>query len=321
MLGPQTVIREFLDPMGRGGKRLVLAQGSLSADVRKQPADRPMTLGTPHCEVTVVGTKFRLTVEPGERGSTRLEVEEGRVRCKRFCDGKTVEVSTGHFASAGTSAGEFKALPALLSGLVGYWRFEDPAGATVSDSSGQGNHGTLLGKARRIPGKFGQALDLDGATASVQVPHTPSLDPGASTFTLSIWLRNHKQDVWGWNVLFKDDGRLRQYYFLSVAVKPRFEFSTGDQKVTVDGKSGINDNRWHHLVAVRSALYTAQIYVDGVLEASASAAPSENSSIQTNSPLWIGGGNQTFFAGQIDEVRIYNRALSADEVRQLFAGR
>jgi hypothetical protein len=320
-IGPETVVREFREPKGRIGKRLTLVRGVLAADVRKQPPDQPLVIATPQGEATVLGTRLRLSVEPDEKGSTRLDVEEGKVRLKRLLDGKTVDVASGHFAVAGSTSSEFKSLPSILSGLVGYWRFEDPVGATMTDSSGQGNDGILVGKARRTLGKFGQGLDLDGATAIVQVPHAASLDPGTSTFSVSIWLRSRKPDVWAWNVIFKDNGKFQSYYFLAVATKPRFEFSTGDAKVSIDGQTGVNDNKWHHVVAVRNSLYSAQLYVDGVLEASGAVPPSASSSVHTNSPLTIGGGNQSFFAGQIDDVRIYNRALSADEVRQLFSGR
>ncbi len=320
-IGPETLVREVLEPKGRAGKRLTLVRGVLTADVRKQPADQPMVIATPQGEATVVGTKLRLTVEPDEKGSTRLEVEEGKVRLKRFLDGKTVDVATGHFAVAGSTPTEFKPLPSILLGLVGYWRFEDQAGTTMSDASGQGNDGTLIGKARRTLGKFGQALELDGTTGLVQVPHAAALNPGTSNFTLSVWVRNRKQDVWLWNLFFKDDGKLQSYYYFGVATKPRFEFSTGDAKVTIDGQAGVNDNRWHHLVAVRNSTYSAQLYVDGVLDSSASCAPSQNTSIRTTTPLSIGAGNGSFYAGLIDDVRVYSRALSAEEVRQLYSGR
>lgn len=316
-LEPGTLVKDLADD--RKGKRLYLAKGGLWAEVRKQPADQQMTLTTPNGEAKVVGTKFRLFFDE-KSVSTRLEVEEGKVRLKRLADAKMIDVNPGHFAVAATGV-DMKPLPSILSGLVGYWRFEDPTGMTMTDSSGQGNHGTLVGKARRTLGKFGQGLDLDGATALVQVPHAPDLNPGPSSFSLSIWVRNRKENEWFWNLFFKDDGKFQSYYYFAVGTKPRFEFSTGDAKVTVDGKTGVNDNRWHHLVAVRNSPYSGQLYVDGVLDSSASVAPSQQSTIRTTTPLIIGAGNGNFYTGQIDDARIYNRALSADDVRQLFAGR
>jgi len=58
-----------------------------------------------------------------------------------------------------------------------------------------------------------------------------------------------------------------------------------------------------------------------VLDSSAAVAPTQTALIRTTTPLIIGAGNQSFFMGQIDDARFYNRALSADEVRQLYSGR
>jgi ferric-dicitrate binding protein FerR (iron transport regulator) len=80
------------------GKRLVLAQGILTADVRKQPAGQPFVVTTPHAEARVIGTKFTLTVK-GD--ATRLDVQEGRVRLTRLSDTTGVDVGAGSFAVAG----------------------------------------------------------------------------------------------------------------------------------------------------------------------------------------------------------------------------
>ncbi len=93
--GGDTVLRGIrLD----GGKRLAVAAGAISAEVPRQPPNRPMAVFTPHGEALVLGTSFRLAVDSQ---STRLEVTEGRVRLKRTSDGKSVDVAAGHYAVAG----------------------------------------------------------------------------------------------------------------------------------------------------------------------------------------------------------------------------
>jgi hypothetical protein len=81
----------------RGGKRVVLTQGVLAAEVAKQPADEPMVFATPNAEARVLGTRLTIVVTPA---STRLEVREGRVRLVRSSDGASVEVGPDHFAVA-----------------------------------------------------------------------------------------------------------------------------------------------------------------------------------------------------------------------------
>jgi outer membrane biosynthesis protein TonB len=84
---------------GPKGTRVTLTQGTLGADVAKQPADQALTIVTPHAEARVLGTVFRLVVDPS---STRLEVREGKVRLTR--ETKSVDVSAGQYATAGAGA-------------------------------------------------------------------------------------------------------------------------------------------------------------------------------------------------------------------------
>src|SRR6185503_17039548 len=96
-IGPDSAVRDFAEGGGKG-KSFFLAKGAVSAEVKKQPTDRPMILTTPHGEAKVLGTTLRLKVD--ERGATKLEVVEGKVRLTRLSDSKGVEVVTGHYAVA-----------------------------------------------------------------------------------------------------------------------------------------------------------------------------------------------------------------------------
>jgi hypothetical protein len=94
-------ISEDATPGAARGKQILLARGVLSADVTKQPAGRPLVLKTPHSEATVLGTSFRLLVDPGDKGATRLEVHEGKIHFARQIEKKaSVDVSGGHYAVA-----------------------------------------------------------------------------------------------------------------------------------------------------------------------------------------------------------------------------
>jgi len=126
-LGSGTKVRGLSDrPRKNGvGKWLEVLEGQVLAKVTRQPAGRAMAIATPHAEALVLGTTLRLVVESG---STRLEVEEGRVRLKRLADGKTVEVSGGHFAVAAVGV-DFAARAVSLysedfdSGRLAGWTF------------------------------------------------------------------------------------------------------------------------------------------------------------------------------------------------------
>lgn len=93
-LEPDAVVREIV--RGPKGTRILLSQGTLTADVARQPADQPLVIATPQAEARVLGTVFRLVVDAA---STRLEVREGKVRLTR--ESKAVDVAAGQFATAG----------------------------------------------------------------------------------------------------------------------------------------------------------------------------------------------------------------------------
>jgi hypothetical protein len=106
----ESVIREVSEgekgppgPPGPG-KRFMLARGMLTAEVAKQPANQPLVIKSPHAEAVVLGTVLRMTVDPVDKGATRLEVVEGRVRFTRSSDRKVLEVSAGHAAVAAASS-------------------------------------------------------------------------------------------------------------------------------------------------------------------------------------------------------------------------
>lgn len=102
-MGESTAIEELSD----GRSRFRLAEGSVVIDVTPNAQD-PVVLVTRHSEVTVLGTKFRLSVSAD---ATRLEVTQGRVRIQRLADKAAVEVRAGHFAVAGPGEMAAKPLP------------------------------------------------------------------------------------------------------------------------------------------------------------------------------------------------------------------
>jgi hypothetical protein len=93
-IGPDSVVRDFAEGDGKG-KTFFLAKGAVTAEVKKQPADRPMILTTAQGEARVLGTTLRLKVD---EKATKLEVVEGKVRLTRLSDSKGVDVVTGHYA-------------------------------------------------------------------------------------------------------------------------------------------------------------------------------------------------------------------------------
>ena len=113
-LQPDTKLDKVL--LSADQKRFVLSRGMAVSTVTKQAGKTSVVFQTPHAEVTVLGTK--LTVEIGKE-STKVDVHEGRVRCKRLPDGPSVEIAAGKFAIAG------KSVPLMVKPILTVRSFQD----------------------------------------------------------------------------------------------------------------------------------------------------------------------------------------------------
>jgi fibronectin type 3 domain-containing protein len=198
-------------------------------------------------------------------------------------------------------------------GLVGAWAFGEGTGTTATDASGNGNAGTINGAAWSTQGRFGNGLDFNGATNTVRVPNSTSLNLG-SAMTLSAWVQpTVPQDDWN-TILHRQADR----YLLTAsgnggALRPAGGGTFGGATSTVDAPTAIPVGTWTYL-AVTYDGSTLRLYVNGTQVATnvAGGAIGANSN-----PLWI-GGNQPYgeyFEGRIDEVRVYKRALTQAEIQ------
>jgi ferric-dicitrate binding protein FerR (iron transport regulator) len=147
-LGPDS---ELSDVKVDAGTRLVVAAGTIRADVAPQPKNKPLIVATPHAEAKVLGTTLRVAVDRDPKKGTLLEVEKGRVELRRQSDRKTVIVGSGQFAVAAVGV-DLKAKP--LSPNVPMLRFTFEDGKTSPEWTGTvaagpprpGNSGCLEGR-------------------------------------------------------------------------------------------------------------------------------------------------------------------------------
>ena len=226
-----------------------------------------------------------------------------------------------------SGAQKFTAPPTNL-GLVGYWSMNEGAGTVAGDGSGNGNRGTLTGGPTWVDGKRGKALSFDGGDDDVLVADNNSLDFGTGDMSISAWIKPNTVTTANQAIVDKTGGGTAAYRFnTSNADGDRLKFTRGS--LFVDGV-GSNDNVlvagvWQHIAAVVNTSGTdiVTFYVNGVAQGSGNLA---NSSFTNANPLMIGqkgydGSSVVNFNGLIDEVRIYNRALSAAEIQTLYNSR
>ncbi len=197
------------------------------------------------------------------------------------------------------------------SGLVAAYGFEETSGTTVTDASGNGNHGTINEAARITAGKFGKALQFDGINDWVTANDSTSLALSTG-MTLEAWVYPQSQASWN-TVIMKESSAGLSYalYANDDRNLPGSYVSIGSDR-PVTGTNGLPVNQWTHLVSTYDGQYQ-RLYVNGV-----EVAQSAQSGLfdQSTGVLRIGGNSVwgEYFKGYIDEVRIYNRALSATEV-------
>jgi hypothetical protein len=206
------------------------------------------------------------------------------------------------------------------SGLVGYWNLDEGSGTTAADSSGNGNTGTLQNSpAWTTSGKDAGALTFNGSNQYVNIPSSASLQ-FSGAFTASVWLKTTGlnssaqsmiigNEAWpntGWEML--DNG---QY---GAVIMFRVLPSTASTNFP---RSLVNDGVWHNIVGVDDGT-NIELYLDGILMNTYPASTFTNNAAALNIGDENGGGG--YFPGTIDDARIFNRALSAQEIWQLYNG-
>jgi fibronectin type 3 domain-containing protein len=199
---------------------------------------------------------------------------------------------------------------AVPTGLVAAYSFDEGTGTTASDSSGNVNTGVIANATWTTSGKYGNALSFNGSTGRVTVTDAPSLRL-TTGMTLEAWVYPASNTSAWRDVIYKGDDN---YYLEGTSDQSGRAAGGGTFRSTpVFAPSALALNTWSHL-ALTYDRTTVRLYVNGTEVANGAAT----ANIATSSnPLQIGSDNLygQFFNGRIDEVRVYNRALSPTEIQ------
>lgn len=255
-------------------------------------------------------------------------------------DGDAAEAAGGAGGSGST----------LRDGLVGYWKLDEPAGTAIAADSSDAmrNSGSIVGSPGRVTSALPPVSFSDGGAFSfgmndwVEVPDDPSLRPAAISIAVWVKLTNltasavcgaasnqmqylvHRRNTRGAAGMFEGVALLKDGATFRLLLSSASTGAQGSARSTTAPAVGA----WVHLVGTYDGASRIQMFVNGSLEGT--GAFSGAIDYDPTRPLFIartgecGGAGEALWdahlAGALDDVRIYNRVLSATEVMRLYAG-
>ncbi len=228
---------------------------------------------------------------------------------------------------------------AVNTGLVGYWPLDIRdnswigTASTSEDRSSVGNKLLILSttKTAEVKAKRSGGLQTNGISNTLRVAHNANYSFGTGDFTISYWINRAQltssfDNIWGVTKWVSGSDANNEWYTgfgtTTNTNQPVFGIrsSLGNQYV-VWGPTNTVTNTWYHYTAVREGQYMS-IYMDGVQVVSLSMMPAGTSvnapATPNNVHFGYSTGSSLFTAAVFDDVRIYNRALSASEIRELY---
>ncbi|MGA2237292.1 MAG: DUF2341 domain-containing protein, partial [Terriglobales bacterium] len=216
--------------------------------------------------------------------------------------------------------------------LVGWWTFNDGSGTTAVDSSGGGNNANLVNGVSWVTGKIGDAVSANGVNQYVSIPAINLSTTNAVTW--AAWV-NRTYSTAGGHTLFENSTNFNN----STTGFGFFPDDGEDCPTSAPMMTGVNGNVgfttncyaqpssgvWHHIAVVydksQPGTSVISLYIDGVLQ-----TPQQNLSTATNTNsfgdnslfLFSRGGTQEYTTGEVDDLQLYNVALSASQIQQIY---
>jgi hypothetical protein len=222
----------------------------------------------------------------------------------------------------------------LTTGLVGHWKLDEGTGTSAADSAGS-NTGTLVNTPTwdtNVPSvRFTNpyCLTFNGSDEYVTVPHNSNYNFSGGRFTIAGWLkrssitnrieylvskRNESTDTAFWNTYIDSSNKISIFIQSSVG-----------NNISVLSTGTITDTNWHHFAFAYNGLGTGTVYLDASSAGTqTSAGTLSGNSFDNSTGIYFGwalnGVSTRKTTGSLDDVRIYNRALTQAEITELAAG-
>lgn len=200
-------------------------------------------------------------------------------------------------------------------GLVGYWKFDEGDGEEAKDSSEAGNHGVFVGNIDWVDGKFDGALEFTESASCVKVEHSESIN-FLKGFTIALWAKPEETQSSYGKIICKQ--KSDEYPYAIQYDNPGEQIrGTVDASSRFDTPGTPNFTEWGHLALTYDGEFEL-LYRDGV-EVNRKAATGDLQ--QNDLELSIGSrlDSAQSFLGILDDVRLYDYALSPEEIGEVMA--
>lgn len=198
-------------------------------------------------------------------------------------------------------------------GAVSWWKLDGNANDEIG-----GNNGNVIGNVNFVEGKYGNAGDFDRNSSYITVADASNLR--ITAYSVGVWIKPNGVPNEDWKGIVGKPGRNYQFWLNNAGfVHHRFRNSTDTNAGAPDTPAGsILWDQWNNVVIVNDGTI-AKTYINGIEKASGATG---GSLIVNNTPLYINrnldGGNGNYFKGQIDEVILFNRSLTAQQIKLLY---
>ena len=205
--------------------------------------------------------------------------------------------------------------------VMGMWIFEEGTGNVIKDSSGNGNHGEVLGNAKRAGGKFGKGMTFDGVDDYAKVPNAVILNP-KKEITVMAWINSPKVTKRYQMIVTKDDlGTVEGQWNL------RFELTNANLNFCANiggawtnnaGPTKLKNDTWYHVAGTYKDGDGQRLYINGIVDAqNGSSGKLKQDTQEINFGTRQHGKKSYLFQGVMDEVAIFNVALTEDDMNSI----
>ena len=339
-----STIRFAITTSGNGAEQIINGTSALSTGVWHHVAVTHIgNTGTLYVDGAVVGTNSNMTLRPSSMGSTpnnyigksqfadpylNGQVDDFRIynrglsgaEVQSLFNGTTNPTNTPTRTPTRTPTPTIGPSPTPTntpppgSGPVHQYTFDGNTNDTGSSPANGTGNGTTF-----VIGKVGQAVDINGGTQYVSLP--TGIVSGMTNFTIATWVKLDTTATWRRIFDFGSSTSVNMFLVPTAGSTIRYAITTGGNgaEQRINGTSALSTGVWHH-VAVTLNGTTGTLYVDGVSVGTNSAMTLNPASLGSTTLNYIGKSQYADpnLDGQIDQFRIYNRALSAAEVLTLF---